>query len=63
MRTGRKELCYFQNKVNVNNFPTGKKVTFAFFALESLSILGKSMSITKLSRKIGFEIFLDFEVP
>jgi len=43
--------------------PTRKKVAFVFFVVESLSILGKSMSITKLSRKIDFEIFPDFEVP
>jgi hypothetical protein len=41
LRTGRKELCYFQNKVNVNNFPTGKKVTFAFFCTWELINSGK----------------------
>jgi len=40
-----------------------KKVAFVFFEVESLSNLGNSMSITKLSGKIGFEIFPDFEVP
>jgi hypothetical protein len=40
-----------------------KKVTFVFFVVESLSNPGKSMSITKLSGKIGFEIFPDFEIP
>ncbi len=43
--------------------PTRKKVAFVFFVVESLSIPGKSMSIVKLSVKIGFEIFPDFEVP
>ena len=42
---------------------TRKKVAFLFFVVESLSNPGNSMSITKLSGKIGFEIFPDFEVP
>ncbi len=43
--------------------PTRKTAAFVVFAVESLSNLGKSMSKTKLSGKIGFEIFPDFEVP
>jgi len=40
-----------------------KKVAFVFFVVESLSNLGKSMSIAKLLGKIGFKIFPDLEVP
>jgi len=40
-----------------------KKVAFVFIVVESLSNLGKSMSMTKLSGKIGIKIFPDFEVP
>jgi len=42
--------------------PSRKKVAFVFFVVESMSNLGKSMSITKLLGKIGFEIFPDYEV-
>jgi hypothetical protein len=42
---------------------TRKKVAFVFIVVESLSNLGKSMSMTKLSGKIGIKIFPDFEVP
>jgi len=41
--------------------PTRKKVTFVFFVVESLSNPGNSMSIAKLSGKIGFKIFPDLE--
>jgi len=43
--------------------PTRKKIAFVFFVVESLSNLGKSMTITKLSGKIGFKILPDFEDP
>jgi len=42
--------------------PTQKSQICIFCSLE-LAKSGKSMSITKLLGKIGFEIFPDFEVP
>jgi len=43
--------------------PTRKKSRICIFVVESLSFPGKSMSITKLSGKIGLDIFPDFKVP
>jgi len=50
-------------KINKYFLKLKKKVSFVIFVVESLSNPGKSMSITKLSGKIGFKIFSDFEVP
>jgi hypothetical protein len=58
-------LMQSQNKVQFksNTSSDSKKVAIVFFVVQSLSNLGKSMSMTKLTRKIGFKIFPDFEVP
>jgi hypothetical protein len=56
------KVIYEKNSAQIYFLRLEKKVAFVFFAVKSLSNLGKSMSITKSLGKISFEILPDFEV-